>query len=269
MKILVNFCTFSDSDSVLVESGCVIGEFECPGTSCENILNNGGSVGDGVYWIDPDSAGSFDVYCDMTNGGWSLLLSADGNSTYWGNNSPNWWNVGLDSALNGLSNTDNHSPAYDRLQTDEVRLCLENSTTCHVFNHQYGISLQDFFTTNTTYTEYSYNSVGHNNVGSFSSVTNYESNMGHSVAYYSCQWLGINDQNSISAIGFLADGNAGCTNNVGTYTHHDDTALGVGLQSCMDANSCYKGGSGHLAGQQRAVNGVEDVVMGPWFVFGR
>ena len=103
----------SDSDSVLVESGCVIGEFDCPGTSCENILNNGGSVGDGVYWIDPDSAGSFDVYCDMGNGGWSLLLSADGNSTYWGNNSPNWWAVGLDSALNSLSNTDNHSPAYD------------------------------------------------------------------------------------------------------------------------------------------------------------
>ena len=63
--------------------------------------------------------------------------------------------------------------------------------------------------------------------------------------------------------------NGGCTTSSGSYTYHDDTALGVGLQSCLDSNSCSNGGSGHLAGQLRAVDGVQDVVFGPWFVFGR
>lgn len=46
--------------------------------SCNEILSNGSSVGDGVYTIDPGS-GEFDVYCDMTGGGWMLI--ADGGSS--------------------------------------------------------------------------------------------------------------------------------------------------------------------------------------------
>ena len=53
------------------------------------------------------------------------------------------------------------------------------------------------------------------------------------------------------SIGYLADGNGGCSHLSGSYGHHDDAALGVGLQSRYDANSCYKGGSGHKAGRTR------------------
>ncbi len=50
-----------------------------------------GSIGDGVYWIKPDSGSAFKVYCDMTTsgGGWTLVMkvAADslfhGESTYW------------------------------------------------------------------------------------------------------------------------------------------------------------------------------------------
>ena len=75
--------------SQLVENGCLYGEYDCPGSS-RRYPCQWGSIGDGIYYIEPDGNGNVDVYCDMANGGWTLLLSADGQSTYWGNNSPNW-----------------------------------------------------------------------------------------------------------------------------------------------------------------------------------
>ena len=48
-----------------VEVGCVYGEQDCPGLSCQDILDSGGSLGTGVYYIDPDGQGTFDVYCFM------------------------------------------------------------------------------------------------------------------------------------------------------------------------------------------------------------
>lgn len=49
---------------------------ETAGASCRLIKDACGPVPDGIYWVDPDGAGSaFQVYCDMTRhgGGWMLV----------------------------------------------------------------------------------------------------------------------------------------------------------------------------------------------------
>lgn len=56
-----------------------IGQVDFPGYSARDILLQGGSAGDGVYYIDPDLPGGdapFQVWADMTSGGWTLADDA-------------------------------------------------------------------------------------------------------------------------------------------------------------------------------------------------
>ncbi len=237
--------------------------------SCADII----ARTDGVYRIEPDSSGSFDAYCDLTHdgGGWTLLLAANGTSTYWGNNSTNWMLPGHDIAPPSLTGADYHGEAYARLDTSEIRLCLADMSHCYTFAHGMGLSLQDFFTSGTSYVVYAHDAKGFTDTGSAGSLNGYETALGHTGTRWQCQWLGINHADSHSAIGMLADDNAGCTSNAYPGpANMDDSALGLGLASCQDNNGCPSGGTGHSAGRERYVDGIDARGdLGPWYVFGR
>ena len=57
-------------------------ELRPTGLDCQDIFEKGDSAGDGLYLIDPDGDGqqaAFEVYCDMTGGGWTQLFDQDVN----------------------------------------------------------------------------------------------------------------------------------------------------------------------------------------------
>lgn len=90
----ISGCSYSSSqvtetiacqgEKICVSGNCVDPIFR----SCKELLEAGKSTGDGVYYIDPDGVGGnpeFQVYCEMSTGGWTVLV---GNSLYSSGNFP-------------------------------------------------------------------------------------------------------------------------------------------------------------------------------------
>ena len=83
-------------------------------TSCSDILYSGASTGNGLYTIDPDGTGSLapiTTYCDMANGGWTLVLL---NSPYSVPPQPSWSDAINFNSVMG-NQTGNLNGDYDQL----------------------------------------------------------------------------------------------------------------------------------------------------------
>ena len=91
----------SAQSSLIIENGCPQkgdgSQESCPSTDCAKIHADGHSVGDGIYWIDPQQTGSaYEVFCLMDSqydgGGWTQILTSsdDGQDTWTWNNKAYW-----------------------------------------------------------------------------------------------------------------------------------------------------------------------------------
>jgi hypothetical protein len=245
---------------------------ETEGAGCAQIRAADPSAMDGRYIVDVDGAGGRDpmlVYCDMTHGGYTLLAVADEHSKAFGNNSPVWAASDMiGSTPIGLAGGDYKGRAYSELTTNTVRLCYADFDKCHDFAHGLGISLQSFFANNVSYDEYAHNIIGHADVGTVAMRTQYLNDIQAVENGTMCgYWLGINEQAMHSAIGLMGDDNGGC--GMGRDNGWiDDTAIGVGLNSCDDNNGCEPLGSGNTAGRQLGwVDQRGD--LGPWFILAK
>lgn len=69
-------CTFQ------IPVGSSLGTFENPADRCLSILNDNPAATDGEYWIKGDGNAATKTYCDMTNGGYTLIWSYSEKTAY-------------------------------------------------------------------------------------------------------------------------------------------------------------------------------------------
>lgn len=125
--------TAGPASSSVTVGACPYGEAAlCPATSCEELVSLGVSA-DGRYWIDPDGAGSLEVWCDATHdgGGWTLVaVASDDGTDSWTYTARRLWD--LDATAFGSLDTltaDYKSAALHRVPMAEVLTVHQPSGT--------------------------------------------------------------------------------------------------------------------------------------------
>jgi hypothetical protein len=104
--------------------------------SCAEILSTDSTLADGIYWLDPDAQGAYEVFCDMTHdgGGWALLAKFSAAGTGWGWNDGNWTSassLGSADTLDATTVADAKNASWSRLAITEMRLDTVGATSAN------------------------------------------------------------------------------------------------------------------------------------------
>jgi len=103
-----------------------LGSQDAPAASCKAVLDTDAASADGLYWLQTDPGKSaFQAYCDMQNGGWTLVMKTSDKSAYtWGHAA--WTNT--DDASGAVpqptDNADKVSRAFYSLIGSQTKICL-------------------------------------------------------------------------------------------------------------------------------------------------
>ena len=108
------------------------GEASMNAIARETCLNyyESGFVTDGIYTLESSSGTTYDAYCDMSNGGWTLVVAAQGNNSSYASTASFWWTAGSTTNLTSPTTT-GKSPAYDLAPFTELKLAV-NLTSSYV-----------------------------------------------------------------------------------------------------------------------------------------
>ena len=97
-------------------------------SSCAAALADFPGSTDGVYWLKSGSSAAFEAYCDMSNGGWTLVMKTQKGSDLLKFSSPHWTDPSASLATDSLDRSAANArlEAYTRLPFTELRGCADN-----------------------------------------------------------------------------------------------------------------------------------------------
>jgi len=90
-------------------------------SSCFEYYQYDNTLPDGEYDVIDAAGNAYAVYCNMTNGGWTLAVNAQGNNQSFGSTASLWYTAGQTTEVISLS-TSGKSPAYDSMPLSELML---------------------------------------------------------------------------------------------------------------------------------------------------
>ena len=82
--------------------------------TCLDYYNPGFVTLNGSYPLEASNGTTYDAYCDMTNGGWTLVVNAQGSNTSFASSASFWWTAGSTTNVTTTTTT-GKSQAYDYL----------------------------------------------------------------------------------------------------------------------------------------------------------
>ena len=197
---------------------------DCVTASCAAMLAKNPASKNGAYAIDPDGAGGVDpfmAYCDMTAGGYTLVLKAVGdptlayNSAYWTDS--NLLNEGDVTVNNGNAKY----RAFTTLKVTTLRGCLDGFCYTKGFNG-----------TKTSQQIFAGGQDTQGGLPGFGDGPNWSTQP-------NCQNFGVNTpwQYQVVRFGYTANQEGDCSSN--------DTAIGFGLSQNPDSDAALRKGAGY------------------------